>query len=97
MAYGENTVVLTTLTNLTAFHPKSGAKSNQVMDKPDNVAEESSDAAKSAPYTRGTRTQYHDKNTPHAYVSLANKPKDEKRKDKSTETVSPTQELPDIV
>lgn len=67
------------------------------MDKPVNVAEESWDAAKSAPYTRGTRTQYHDKNTPHAYVSLANKPKDEKRKDKSTETVSPTQELPDIV
>lgn len=66
ITYGESTVVLTALTNLTAFHPKGGPNGNQVMDKPGNVVEDTRDAAKAAPYSRGTRTQYHDMNTPHA-------------------------------
>ena len=45
ITYGESTVVLTALTNLTAFHPKGGPNGNQVMDKPGNVVEDTWDAA----------------------------------------------------
>lgn len=89
MTYGDNSVVLTTLTNLTAFHPKSGLKGNQVMDKPSGVTEEAWDTAKAAPYSRGTRTQYHDKKTWTAHIYLANRPEDEKRVERQSD--NPTQ------